>query len=190
MYIHLGNETVVEKKDIIGIFDLDTATVSRHTRKYINLSAKNDDIVYVTNELPKSFVVCAKKNSKNRKNEDINKRLQIINKENVILYISIHCNMYFDSSIKGAQTFYNSKNEENEKLAYSIQSKIKSILKNTNREIKSITGKYLVDNAQTTGALVELGFLSNNTEFNLLNTNHYQEKIAYCIYIGIIDYLG
>ena len=67
MYIHLGNETVVEKKDIIGIFDLDTATVSRHTRKYINLSAKNDDIVYVTNELPKSFVVCAKKNSKNRK---------------------------------------------------------------------------------------------------------------------------
>ena len=98
--------------------------------------------------------------------------------------------MYLDSSIKGAQTFYNSKNEENEKLAYSIQSKIKTILKNTNREIKSITGKYLVDNAQTTGALVELGFLSNNNEFTLLNTNSYQEKIAYCIYIGIIDYLG
>lgn len=132
----------------------------------------------------------ASKNSKNRKNEDINKRLQIINKDNVILYISIHCNMYSNSSITGAQTFYNSSNKENKLLAEKVQSKIKTILKNTKREIKSITGKYLVDNAKATGVLVELGFLSNETEFNLLNSLSYQEKIAYCIYIGIIDYLG
>ena len=67
MYIHLGNETVVKKENIIGIFDLDTATVSRHTRKYINLSAKNGDVIYFTNDLPKSFVVCVPKKSKLRK---------------------------------------------------------------------------------------------------------------------------
>ena len=61
MYIHLGQETVVKKEEIIGIFDLDTATVSRHTRKYLNIAQKNGDVVYVTNELPKSFVVCAPK---------------------------------------------------------------------------------------------------------------------------------
>ena len=67
MYIHLGQETVVKKQDIIGIFDLDTATVSRHTRKYLNLSEKNGDVVYITNELPKSFIVCAPPKRKNKK---------------------------------------------------------------------------------------------------------------------------
>ncbi len=67
MYIHLGQETVVKKQDIIGIFDLDTATVSRHTRKYLNLSEKNGDVVYITNELPKSFIVCAPSKSKRKK---------------------------------------------------------------------------------------------------------------------------
>ena len=67
MYIHLGQETVVKKKDIIGIFDLDTATVSRHTRKYLNLSQKNGDLVYITNELPKSFIVCGSPKSKDKK---------------------------------------------------------------------------------------------------------------------------
>ena len=67
MYIHLGQETVVKKKEIIGIFDLDTATVSRHTRKYLNLAQKRGEVIYVTNELPKSFVVCAPKKSKEKK---------------------------------------------------------------------------------------------------------------------------
>ena len=67
MYIHLGQETVVKKQDIIGIFDLDTATVSRHTRKYLNLSEKNGDVVYITNELPKSFIVCATPKKKDKK---------------------------------------------------------------------------------------------------------------------------
>ncbi len=67
MYIHLGQDTVVRKKDIIGIFDLDTATVSRHTRKYLNLSQKNGEVSYVTYELPKSFIVCAKPKQKNKK---------------------------------------------------------------------------------------------------------------------------
>ena len=67
MYIHLGQDTVVKKADIIGIFDMDTATVSRHTRKYLNCAEKNKEVVTITYELPKSFIVCAKKKSKNKK---------------------------------------------------------------------------------------------------------------------------
>ncbi len=58
MYIHLGQETVIKQEDIIGIFDLDTSTVSRHTRDYLNRAQKNGEVVYVTNELPKSFILC------------------------------------------------------------------------------------------------------------------------------------
>ncbi len=60
MYLHLGKDTVIKDEDIIGIFDLDTATVSRHTRKYLNLAEKKGQTVTVSYELPKSFVVCAK----------------------------------------------------------------------------------------------------------------------------------
>ncbi len=67
MYIHLGQETVVSKKDIIGIFDMDNATVSRHTRKYLNLAEKKGEVVNITYELPKSFIVCAKPKSKRKK---------------------------------------------------------------------------------------------------------------------------
>ena len=60
MYVHLGMETVVNEKDIIGIFDLDSTTVSKHTRKFLNIAEKNKKVLNVSFELPKSFVVCSK----------------------------------------------------------------------------------------------------------------------------------
>ena len=67
MYLHLGQNTVIVHDEIIGIFDLDTATVSRHTRKYLNLAEKKKQTITVSYELPKSFIVCAKPKSKNKK---------------------------------------------------------------------------------------------------------------------------
>lgn len=58
MFIHLGGDVTVNSKEIIGIFDLDTSTVSKHTRNYLSAAEKNGDVVNVTFELPKSFVVC------------------------------------------------------------------------------------------------------------------------------------
>lgn len=58
MYLHLGNETVIKTDDIIGIFDLDTSTVSKHTRNYLSLCEKNSRVVTVSYELPKSFILC------------------------------------------------------------------------------------------------------------------------------------
>ena len=60
MYVHLGMETVVNEKDIIGIFDLDSTTVSKHTRKFLNIAEKKKKVINVSFELPKSFVVCSK----------------------------------------------------------------------------------------------------------------------------------
>lgn len=57
MFLHLGDSTVVNTKEIIGIFDMDTSTVNKATRDYLNLAQKNNKIIYVNYELPKSFVV-------------------------------------------------------------------------------------------------------------------------------------
>lgn len=57
MFLHLGDSTVVNTKKIIGIFDMDTSTVNKATRDYLNLAEKNKKIVYVNYDLPKSFVV-------------------------------------------------------------------------------------------------------------------------------------
>jgi len=61
MFLHLGDSTVVNTKDIIGIFDMDTSTVNKATRDYLNQAQKNNQIVYVNYDLPKSFVVTKSK---------------------------------------------------------------------------------------------------------------------------------
>lgn len=57
MYLHLGENTVINSKEIIGIFDMDTSTVNKATRDYLNKAQKDNKIIYVNYELPKSFVV-------------------------------------------------------------------------------------------------------------------------------------
>lgn len=57
MYLHLGEDVVVNSKKIIGIFDMDTSTVNKATRDYLSRAEKNKKIIYVSYELPKSFIV-------------------------------------------------------------------------------------------------------------------------------------
>ncbi|MBQ6847707.1 MAG: DUF370 domain-containing protein [Clostridia bacterium] len=62
MYLHLGVDSVVREDEIIGIFDLDSTTVSKHTRKFLEVAEKNKKVHNVSFELPKSFVLTGKKN--------------------------------------------------------------------------------------------------------------------------------
>ncbi len=62
MYIHLGGEYVVAEDQIIGIFDLENTTVSKHTRDFLNKSEKRHEVVNVSYELPKSFILTSKNN--------------------------------------------------------------------------------------------------------------------------------
>lgn len=58
MYLHLGGDTVIRTKWIVGIFDLDNTSKSRHTRKYLARVQKENSVINVSYELPKAFVVC------------------------------------------------------------------------------------------------------------------------------------
>ena len=59
MYLHLGQEVVVRRRDIIGVFDMDNNTVSPHTSGFLNHAEKGGQVTYVSMDLPKSFVVCS-----------------------------------------------------------------------------------------------------------------------------------
>jgi hypothetical protein len=58
MYLYLGQDTVVKTRDIVGIFDLDNTSVSKETRGYLAAAEKSGRVFTVSEELPKSFVVC------------------------------------------------------------------------------------------------------------------------------------
>lgn len=66
MYLHLGQETVVMQDDIVGIFDLDNTTVSKATRDYLAQAEKNKQVINVSFELPKTFVLTSNKEKGNR----------------------------------------------------------------------------------------------------------------------------
>ena len=63
MYLHLGQDTVVRDSTIIGIFDMDNTTVSKHTRRFLSRAEKKGRVEAVSVELPKSFVVCEDRGS-------------------------------------------------------------------------------------------------------------------------------
>ena len=57
MYVHAGNNRMIRTREIIGIFDMDTATVAPATRDFLRRAEKDGRMVNITEEIPKSFVV-------------------------------------------------------------------------------------------------------------------------------------
>jgi N-acetylmuramoyl-L-alanine amidase len=127
--------------------------------------------------------------SKYKNRTDISKRVHLINDSNADLYVSIHMNAIPDSRWSGAQTFYYPNNVNNKILAEKVQQNFKDALNNTTRKAKSVKTLMLLRHVEVTGILVEGGFLSNPTEAHLLSQSSYQDKLAYSIFLGILDYL-
>ncbi len=127
-----------------------------------------------------------------QKKSDMRNRLQIIKQTPNALTLSIHQNHYETSSVSGAQMFYGEKNRESRLLAESIQRRfVQNLQKENDREIKQ-AGKelYLMYYAESPIVLVECGFISNPVESALLSDDTYQNKVAFTIFSGMIDYLN
>lgn len=69
MYLHLGQETLVKTEDIVGIFDMDNTTISKWTRRYLTRAEKAGEVISVTTDLPKTFVVVSRAKGKHRAGE-------------------------------------------------------------------------------------------------------------------------
>ncbi len=64
MYLHLGQDTVICSENIVAMFDIDACTVSKKTRDFLTSAEKQGNVINVSFELPKSFIVCEMKGEK------------------------------------------------------------------------------------------------------------------------------
>ncbi len=58
MYLHLGSDTVVNTADIIAIMDLESSSMSANTREFLKTIENEGFVRNVSEEIPKTFVVC------------------------------------------------------------------------------------------------------------------------------------
>jgi N-acetylmuramoyl-L-alanine amidase len=160
-----------------------TLNIASYLRDFLQQSGA---FVVLTRESDKDLAGVG--NGKSRwKARDLSKRLQMVKDENADLFISIHGNA-FPGESHGAQTFYNPTREANKKLATFIQTELVHNLENTTRIAKAKNDVFLLKYSPIPTALVEVGFLSNDEEAQLLSDPKYQRKIAASIYYGILAY--
>lgn len=126
-----------------------------------------------------------------RKSEDMQKRVEIIRDSNPDVVISIHMNKFPQSQYYGGQTFYMTGSEEGKKLAQSIQTKLlENLIEGNTRQIKAVDNMLILKAGSAPTVIVECGFLSNAKEESLLITDAYQDKIAWSVFNGILDYFA
>lgn len=126
------------------------------------------------------------------KRKDLNTRRNFKNDTECDAFVSIHMNKFSDSRYSGAQVFYAKEPTESKLLSESIQSKLKEMVNpNNNRVAKTTDGTiFILKDSKVPSVIVECGFLSNSEEEALLKTDEYQDKIAFAIYSGILEYFS
>ena len=124
-----------------------------------------------------------------KKISDIHNRVKIGNESSADIFVSIHLNKIPQQQYWGWQTFYKKESAEGQKLASSIQNSLnQAIQKENTRTPMKIDNIYIIKHVEITTTILECGFLSNPEEEQLLLTDEYQNKLAWGIYTGIMDY--
>ena len=130
-----------------------------------------------------------KKTLREKKNSDIKNRVKIGNSASADVFVSIHLNKIPQEQYYGWQTFFKEGNENSKKLATSIQNNLNvAIQKENNRVPLKINNVYIIKHVEIPTCIVECGFLSNQEEEKQLQNEEYQNRLAWGIYNGIMDY--
>ena len=127
-----------------------------------------------------------------QKSSDMDNRLALFNKNTNAICISIHQNQFTDPAYSGAQMFYSDNVKGSGALAQALQNAFVTQLQPDNaREIKQC-GKelYLCYFSENPTVMAECGFLSNPEEAALLESEEYQQKVAFTLFSGLNQYLG
>ena len=157
--------------------------------KVQNLLEQSGATVILTRSDENAIYDIDSKTLKQKKISDIHNRVKIGNESSADIFVSIHLNKIPQSQYWGWQTFYKQENAESQKLATSIQSSLNQSIQKENKRVASkIENVYIIKHIEIPTAIVECGFLSNPEEERLLLTDEYQNKLAWGIYTGIMDY--
>ena len=157
--------------------------------KLQNLLEQSGCTVILTRSDENAIYDIDSKTLKQKKISDIKNRVKIGNESSADIFVSIHLNKIPQSQYDGWQTFYKEGSEDGARLAKTIQENLnKTIQKENNRIAKTIDKIYIIKHVEIPTTIVECGFLSNPDEEKLLLEDEYQNKLAWGIYNGIINY--
>jgi N-acetylmuramoyl-L-alanine amidase len=125
------------------------------------------------------------------KSGDMRERRQIANLSQADIFISIHQNSLGNTGVHGGQVFYYNQSDSSKRLSEHIQRHLKEFVDPENRFLpKANDNYYVLKQTSMPAVLVECGFLSNPSERAKLLTEEYQERVAWGIYMGIVDYFN
>ena len=126
-----------------------------------------------------------------KKMADMRKRCQLIEEVKPDLVISIHQNSYHEEAIRGGQVFYYKTSVRGKKLAQILQERFVYVLGDANkRQAKANDNYYLLLHVKEPIIIAECGFLSNWEEAEKLETKEYQDRLAWTLHMGIMEYLN
>lgn len=174
-----------------GGWDPGKVTKNDICEKDINLSVANKLKEYL--EQNGAFVLMTRIEDKalaDKKIKDMLERKKICEEnKNIDMMISVHQNSFPKENAKGAQVFYYKNSNDGKKLAECIQEQLKNNLDKTNNRVAKTNSSYfMLKKINKPSVIIECGFLSNKHELDNLLDNDYQNKIAWAIYLGILDY--
>ncbi len=122
---------------------------------------------------------------------DMRVRSVTANTSGADIFISIHQNSFTNSNVRGAQVFYYNESDNSKKLGECIQLQLKEFSDPSNKFLpKANSNYYVLKQTAMPAVIVECGFLSNSGERAKLQQDDYQEKIAWGIYLGVINYFN
>lgn len=126
-----------------------------------------------------------------KKTADMRNRVKKIEEAQPDIVVSIHQNSYHQEPISGAQVFFYKDSEKGKHLAQILQKRFDYVLgeKNT-RQAKPNGSYYLLLHVKQPIVIVECGFLSNGREAEKLVSDSYQDRIAWTLHMGILEYLN
>lgn len=130
-----------------------------------------------------------KKTLRQKKISDIHNRVKIGNESSADLFVSIHLNKILQNKYYGWQCFYKTNDEKSIALAKSLQENLNDAIQKENKRVAmKLDSVYIMKHVEIPISIVECGFLSNPEEEQLLLTDEYQDKLAWGIYNGIMDF--
>lgn len=159
--------------------------------KLQNLLEQSGCTVVLTRSDENAIYDLDKNTLREKKISDIRNRVKIGNNSTADIFVSIHLNKIPQQQYWGWQCFYNSKNEKSINLAKSIQSNLNgSIQKENKRVAMKLDTVYIMKHVEIPISIVECGFLSNPEEEQQLLEDDYQDRLAWGVFNGIIDYFN
>ncbi|CAM3885572.1 N-acetylmuramoyl-L-alanine amidase [Alicyclobacillus pomorum] len=123
-----------------------------------------------------------------RHQSDLRNRTRFAKSKAPDAFVSVHCNASPSPLWRGAHTIFMKDNPDGEQLAKMMQIRFKELLLPTKREADDMDTLYLLRRIPGPTVLAEVGFLSNPEEASALHTEKYQQRIAFAIYLSLLDY--